>query len=122
MDREKLIALAERVEAASGPDRELDAKIASLFSNDVESDDGDFWWGPHDQIPQRVPDFTTSLDAAMMLLPDTEFDMTNLYGVARVHVEMGNRYGGHYGSNECGSLPLAFTAAALRALAEGEGE
>lgn len=66
----ELKALAERCEKATGPDRELDAAIASTFSNSVESDDGDFWWGPYNEPPVRVPDFTGSLDAAMSLVPD----------------------------------------------------
>ena len=61
--------LIERVERAEGPDRELDAAVARLFSNSVERDDGDWWWGPYNETPQRVPAFTESLDAVMTLLP-----------------------------------------------------
>lgn len=65
-----LLKLADRVEALSGPDRGADAAIARSFSHDVESDDGDFWFGPYDALPVRVPDFTGSLDAAMTLVPE----------------------------------------------------
>lgn len=61
--------LAERVAALEGPCRETDAAICGLFTNSVESDDGDWWYGPHDAMPIRVPDFTASLDAAMALAP-----------------------------------------------------
>ena len=64
------IGIAVRCEEAPAPDRELDAAIAGLFSNSVESDDGDFWWGPYDETPQRVPSFTGSLDDALTLMPD----------------------------------------------------
>lgn len=63
--------LIERLEAAEFGSRELDSSVAGQFCNDVESDDGDFWWGPFDQQATRVPDFTTSLDAALALAERT---------------------------------------------------
>ena len=60
-------ALITSLEQAGEGSRELDARVAGVFSHDVESDDGDFWWGPFDQQAERVPDFTTSLDAALAL-------------------------------------------------------
>ena len=59
--------LITRLEEAAEGSRDLDARVASVFSHDVESDDGDFWWGPFDEQAERVPDFTTSLDAALAL-------------------------------------------------------
>mgnify|MGYP003532425894 FL=1 len=69
-ERERLLALALRCEKAEGPDRELDAAIMRLFANSVESDDGDWWYGPHDEMPRKVPAFTASLDAALTLVPE----------------------------------------------------
>ena len=69
MTRADLIALAARVEQAQGPDRELDAAVMRLFTNSIESDDGEWWYGPHDEPPRKVPDFTASRDAARSLLP-----------------------------------------------------
>jgi hypothetical protein len=63
--------LIKRLEEAEEGSRELDARLAGVFSHDVESDDGDFWWGPFDQQATRVPDFTTSLDAARDLADRT---------------------------------------------------
>lgn len=56
--------------------------------------------------------------AALTLLDEwSEYDLTNLYGVARAHVNMVDGYGGAHGSNKCGCMALALCAAALRALA-----
>jgi hypothetical protein len=66
--KDELLALATRVEELTGPDREVDAAIMGQFTHDVESDDGDFWWQPHGEQGQRVPDFTGSLDAVLLLL------------------------------------------------------
>lgn len=65
-ESQKLIELAERCEAATGPDRELDAAIALLYGWTVHK--GDNWIGPHGQI--SVPEFTGSLDAALTLVPE----------------------------------------------------
>jgi hypothetical protein len=51
-----LLTLAERCERAAGPDRELDVDIAEQVS---------LWT---QQL--TAPDFTTSLDAAMTLVPE----------------------------------------------------
>lgn len=80
-----LIALAERVEAATGPDRELDADIYfALFCS--RTPEGYRWLGrnvPADRFPWLHPDgtptnadmvaapcVTSSLDAAMTLVPE----------------------------------------------------
>jgi hypothetical protein len=130
---QELIALAERVEALEGPDREMDALIAVAVYG------GETVWlqanGTMEVYPARrapssnyvggfakhpVEAVTGSLDAAMTLAGDTELEMTNLYGVARAHVDMAGEYGGFHGENLCGSLPLALVAACLRALAQKE--
>jgi hypothetical protein len=109
-----LLELADRVEAATGPDRKLDALIGAAVRKRAPRYRND--------PPSNPKHFTASLDAAMTLLSDgSEYDLTNLYGVARAHVDMANEYGGHHGSNECGSMPLAVCAAALRARAASEG-
>jgi hypothetical protein len=69
-DRDTFLSIARWCEAAEGPDRELDAEIMRLFTNSVESDDGDWWYGPHDEMPRKVPAFTASIDAALTLVPE----------------------------------------------------
>lgn len=60
--------LEKRLEEATGPDRDLDGALASIIApHQVESDDGDWWWGPYNEQPVRVPEFTSSIDAAVAL-------------------------------------------------------
>ncbi|SCB30737.1 hypothetical protein [Rhizobium lusitanum] len=135
---QKLEELIAALEKATGPDRWLDAKIdAALRVGTVKMRSGGFewaWanfptWGHHKQargmcgvqhtngdlglIWGSLP-FTDSIDAAVSLIGGDEFEMTNLYGVARVTVYNQGDFGPSYGSSECGSLPLAICIAALR--------
>lgn len=64
----ELIALAERCEAATGPDRELDEAIAVLVGKDSRT-------GPiHPSLAPRGyydgPSYTASIDAALSLVPE----------------------------------------------------
>lgn len=110
--------LIERLEAATGPDRELDAEIALVTGWGF---DPEFltlqWTSPDGQISKSLPpNFTGSYDAAMSLIdPRDELEITNLYGVARVAVGLNREGGSFYGENECGDIRLALCAAALRA-------
>lgn len=112
---QKLIELAERCEAATGPDRELDAAIALLHGWTVHK--GDNWIGPHGQI--SVPEFTGSLDAALTLVPErwscsVAIDETGRHAQAvlgRSHPTNKNVY------QEGRTRPLVTIAAALRAIA-----
>lgn len=59
--------LASRVEDASRPDRELDRAIQLAIRKPVPSDR----WTGRDEIPPQKPrHFTTSLDAALTLVPE----------------------------------------------------
>jgi hypothetical protein len=67
-----LLDLAGRVEAATGPDQELDVAIVYALHPDIGKyegqcigDDPIFWHEPYRK--QRCPCFTASLDAAMTL-------------------------------------------------------
>ena len=75
--RETLLALADRAEKATGPDRELDELISAAVEGavrEVQQDgrtayhslDGGTW--VHIRVPQ--PGYTASLDAAMSLVPE----------------------------------------------------
>ncbi len=76
----KRIALAERCEAAAGPDRELDAEILRLTGGPeirwIGDGDGVFRgkcytvWSERNPLPRSVPAYTASLDAAMTLKPE----------------------------------------------------
>ncbi len=76
-DRETLLALAARCEAAEGPSREMDELIvqASYPELDIRRDGPDGTWRAHGSTigPDcilRVLDYTASLDAALTLVPE----------------------------------------------------
>lgn len=103
--------LAARCESATGPDRELDAAILQSAYVLRRGQRGDL--GPH---------YTASIDAAMTLVHADmrdEIEITTLYRVARVTINMNHGADGYpfYGENACNSIPLAICAAALKARA-----
>jgi hypothetical protein len=114
-NNEELIALAERVEAASGPDRELDAAINTALR--LGSD-----WSRGTPEASRVwaLHFTASLDAAMTLVPEPQSFTISHCGNTCARVQI---IGGDPCSNDpefdgdAASPALALAAASLRALA-----
>lgn len=107
MNKAALIALAERCEKASGPDRKLDD---ALYPGRIGTKE------------PRIPRYSGSIDAAMTLLPKgftLDIDATapemgvdaTLHGQGRVKIK---------GSGD--TIPLALCSAALRAISKGEGE
>lgn len=70
----ELEALAARVEALTGPDREVDAEIAvasKAVPYDMEPAFGAGWWrGIYDNRHWQAPEYTASIDAAMTLVPE----------------------------------------------------
>jgi hypothetical protein len=130
-DKVSLLELATRVEAATGPDREIDGAIDSLLNDRPK--DGDYheaeqaiWHvDGHSGLAVRGDGFardsfcaqkyTTSLDAAMTLAgPQRAADI--------IHIGSGNclRATGDSGSKYLSALPRHVCAAALRALASQE--
>lgn len=149
-----LLELAARVEALTGPDRELDANIhydvlgwcrhTNTKRSGAQSDTGFDCldcgadsWGNKSKRGQKLhdvlPAYTASLDAAMTLVPTTApwtpyRDTKDLYNIviasAYGHVNImptdGASTGIHdkrRGEASAATLPLALTAAALRACA-----
>jgi hypothetical protein len=138
MTRAAMLALAERAEKATGPDRELDAAIAvavcwrwegwsegDLAVEEAAARSGmayvaDRVRNSTNSIWRLLPAYTASLDAAMTLVPEGED-----YAIERVG-------GGHWCSVDAngerqpcvGAATPALTlcAAALRSLAEQEPE
>lgn len=122
---EKLEELAARVEAATGPDRELDAEIA-LAVGIVKEREGNTFFGhrdyscmvlergyyDHDGSAPELPHLTASIDAAMTLVPEGwDWQYSSYTGTAYVH--QGDRT--TFGHTKVGALALC--AAALRAKA-----
>jgi hypothetical protein len=111
-NRDELLALAERVEALDGPDRDVDAAVAKIIGHALLT------WRIDGKRDTTARAFTASLDAAMSLVPEG-------WGFV-----VGVRNGPFadcfdpqlYPNQECEAATpaLALTAAALRALAEQE--
>ena len=98
--------LSDRIEAASAGSRELDAEIAGTDATTV------MW---HDE--EETPRYTTSLDAAMTLVPEGALMAVRTYaepGVYPAHVRASAWV---QGSPRCfaATPALALCAAALRA-------
>jgi hypothetical protein len=120
----ELIALAERVEGASGPDWRLDEQIAEALGWYWRKETrlglngrtpGRMVWRKPNGAKAPLPKFTASLDAAMTLVPEEVY--IKLVGPAgKTHSARldGKRlYMGQVGI--AATFPLALTAAALRA-------
>lgn len=105
-----LLELANRAAAATGPDRELDRDImeALRLPPDYTAD-----WGPRDSCQPAPFAYTSSLDAAMTLVPEGECEWTFLQSLltggwqAMVGLEGKEVI--------AATAPLALTAACLRA-------
>ena len=119
-----LMDLAERCEQASGPDRELDARIYILTTGGSAAD-ADYAATDPD-VTCKPLRYTASLDAALTLVP--EGWAWAVYGGAREEI-VATAYcvpnGGRlpwpdWVTDICAATPaLALCAAALRALASG---
>lgn len=122
-DTATLIALAERVEKATGPDRELDALIAEAAGwSDVWYRDGMAeGWAPGGVCEAGVPHYTASLDAAMSLVPEG-WDHMEVYRPDHqtlgwtVHLKPNANIGREGWTGFAQSYALAVVAAALRAI------
>ena len=122
--------LIARLEKATGPDRELgnDVLLACGWVCEEHGNGGPdtyLTWAPSpdddDFLDGDHPDPTSSIDAAMTLVPDgMENDFTDLYGIARVSVGINANPGPFYGTHEGGSLAIALCIAALRARSQIE--
>lgn len=121
-DRDALLALADRVEALAGPDREVDAIIQRALGDDTTG----HWFADRNGAwvtDALAPIYTASLDAAMTLAP-------NAYRVRLGRLEDGRGSAWVYPptagpADEWARLAatpaLALCAASLRALAGERG-
>lgn len=134
MTKSKLLDLADRVEALEGPDREVDALIASIVRLERVPHWARNWageWrgtehgsvvlmeangspGPH----FMAREYTTSLDSAMSLVPEGYALGFKRAPCQRSHAMLATI---GYEVNASGATPaLALTAACLRARAQAE--
>lgn len=120
-----MIDLIERIEAAGGPDRDLDWRIQKALGIG-DWPDIDMWppFMPGSKFEKAIPAYTASLDAAMTLVPTEPFPEMRpgkwWWGVDSLgcdaHVAYENRDSGIPEYSAQGATPaLALCAAALRA-------
>ena len=138
MDKAALLALADRVEAMTGPDRGVDAAIVlaicrgATVGHYAADDDGDIVFhaaaiGIRDK--STCPHFTASLDAAMTLVPEgvcgekrfLQLTIAPLgCDIVEYRCEIIDTIGGQKSCSKALTEACAITAAALRAIAGGE--
>lgn len=123
--------MLERLEKATGPDRELDCLLAvaigGFHTKPPKYEGGDVLYCRYDQdgtliMPGQagdmmVPRYTASIDAALTLMPPGwEFELTNLYGVASATVPLNvNDVTQVTRRRKDGNIVLALLAAILEA-------
>lgn len=139
--RDELLALAERCEQATGPDRELDVTIAVAVDwrwDDWEEGEstaagqaekhGLAWLlerSTHGiaSMWRNIPNYTASLDAAMTLVPEPAWTRTDKWPdrhTASVQPIREPSVQSHTGT--AATIALALCAASLRSLANKETE
>lgn len=122
--------LAARIEAAQEGCRELDAEVYNacpepgrvavrLPMSQWEGRFVDGWRTKkrdgEDKYPEKLKRYSTNIhDALTMLLEGSEYEISTLYGVARVGVDL-NTDSPCYGEHKGGDVALAMCAAGLRA-------
>jgi hypothetical protein len=117
--------IIERLGKATGRNRDIDVAIATTTTPKSAGSwiDQDHPWCNDHPEDEEAAEYTASIDAAIALvermLPGTELEMTNLYGMARVTLH--NEQGPFYGSDECNRLQTALLIALFRALEAKEG-
>jgi hypothetical protein len=139
-DRETLMGLAERCEQATGPDRELDCRVAAAVHPSMAGEfrvvgpptfdepryfsgqEGMDWIG-YDLL-NNAPAYTASLDAAMALIPDGEgewpfvtYKSMNPDNPKQTHQWSIWLSGTRMVKAKAATPALALTAASLRAIA-----
>lgn len=105
--------LITALESATGPSREMDAEIAALLSGDGRAKVAhDGWWLNGECWPTKAPNYTTSIDAALTLVPEgASWRIENWKGEISAKVQIGDcvSYGGTH------VAATALTIAALKA-------
>lgn len=118
MDKQTLLALADRVEAATGPDNDLDCRVAAATGYTLPEVERYLLPGQF----LVAPNYTASLDAALTLVPDgwnrrlAEDDDHTWY--AELRLGFCTSYSASVGCIRASSPAIAMTAAALRARAK----
>lgn len=114
-----LLALAERCEAATGPDRELDGDVYEALGGVLTKIRGTTTRRLADRYNGRdVPRYTASLDAAMTLVPDGSVWLRKSPETMSIYTPpTDEKVWAHHIDGKGTTPALALTAAALRARA-----
>lgn len=124
MTADTITAIKKALEKATGPDRRIDRDIAEhiVGTKYRSTQRGREWFddshgGVETWSRHPIP-YTASIDAAIALmekiLPGSEIEMTNLYGVARVTIhDVENSF---HGSDPCNRINTALLIALFSAL------
>lgn len=108
--------LITRLEGMTGPDREVDVRLLAVTQPGEWSDADIEYACSAPERTVRCPHYTSSLDAAMSLVPEgMEKELSDLYGIARAAVGLNFEGGPFYGEHNGCSLPIALCIASLRA-------
>ena len=139
MTRAELLALAERVEKAEGPDRELDYAILRVLKPEYAGSE----WQPYADGLRHVNDssdartlparetcpqqWTSSLDAAASLMPEgwecaLYWGVNNFASEAQLERHDRHKTFAEPTTGTAATPTLALCAAVLRALAGGSGD
>lgn len=123
--------LIERLEKATGPDRELDVEIQEtvvgleMYESIAERGGGKcirYYPGPPGPTYRALPRYTSSIDAAMTLVPTLD-DMTRPFKVTLGVSESGKKFACHFDnwkwgtiqSRPCAGYAIAIAICALKA-------
>lgn len=118
-DKARLLELADAVERASGPDQRLDCLIENAAGLAKFERDPRVGFGDADYNRVSPKPFTASLDAAMTLVEGHAvlITLSEIKGDGMPHCVLGNTGTSELFEAVADTMPLALTAAALRALA-----
>ena len=127
MNKHELTALAERVEAAEGPSRELDAEIAMQHMASLGADmRGKMTPAEYlAEFPNLCSEFTASIDAALTLAPEGSSWQLRWWSKDNkcwcTFYPPGHAEDDYFHLYDAATPALALAAAALRSQAQGEG-
>ncbi len=120
MATDLIIKLEEAGEGSLSLDKEILAALGFTWR-------GMNYWNNANEMWRGPANLTRSIDTALSwadrTLPGQEYEITTIYGVARVALNLnhGDQSGPYYGHNDCGNVALALCAAILRASEQERG-
>lgn len=114
-----MISLIKRLEALTGPSREVDAEIATAIGWksvpwEFSGKRGLTWYAPDLEVHYECPHFTGSIDAALTLMPATLKNTVLLQTSSPAKAGFG-RDGKKFTYFEGVTAPIALCIAALKA-------